>query len=82
MIKLLQNYYLQYINDLAAARIFNKILNKQISINLPVVNAGVQSCSPVAPQINAKLFDGSTAGPAAECKAVFFLLSKKKFKKK
>lgn len=36
---------------------------------LPVVRAGVHSCSPVAPQSNVKLFDGSTVtnGPAAEC---------------
>lgn len=38
--------------------------------NLPVVKAGVHSCSPVAPHNSVKLFDGSTvtSGPAAECK--------------
>lgn len=44
---------------------------------LPVVNAGVHSCSPVAPQSNVNVFDGSTVtiGPAGECKTVDFRLS-------
>lgn len=44
---------------------------------LPVVNAGVHSCSPVAPQSKVKVFDGSTVtiGPAGECRTVDFRLS-------
>lgn len=48
---------------------------------LPVVNAGVHSCSPVAPHNNVNVFDGSTVtiGPAGEISADDFLLSAKPF---
>lgn len=44
---------------------------------LPVVSAGVHSCSPVAPHNKVSVFDGSTVtiGPAGECKVVDFRLS-------
>lgn len=44
---------------------------------LPVVNAGVHSCSPVAPQSNVNVLDGSTVtiGPAGECNIPDFRLS-------
>lgn len=44
---------------------------------LPVVSAGVHSCSPVAPHNSVNVFDGSTVtiGPAGECNVVDFRLS-------
>lgn len=44
---------------------------------LPVVRAGVHSCSPVAPHNKVNVFDGSTVtvGPAGECNAEDFRLS-------
>lgn len=46
--------------------------------DLPVVKAGVHSCSPVAPHNRVKLFEGSTVtkGPAAVCKEDPFRLPK------
>lgn len=43
--------------------------NDRNRIGLPVVRAGVHSCSPVAPHSRVRLFDGVTvtSGPAAEC---------------
>lgn len=47
---------------------------------IPVVKAGVHSCSPVAPQSSVNAFDGSTVtiGPAGECNADDLRLSRKK----
>lgn len=53
-----------------------KISLKTKSKTLPVVKAGVHSCSPVAPQRSVKLFDGATVTKAAECKVVVFFLLK------
>lgn len=50
-----------------------------IASNLPVVKAGVHSCSPVAPHSKVKLFDCATVdkGPTAECnKDGLFLYTK------
>lgn len=46
------------------------------SKTLPVVKAGVHSCSPVAPQRSVKLLDGATVTKAAECSIVVFFLLK------
>lgn len=57
-------FFIYMINDAEVNEIKSYIKN-----TLPVVNAGVHSCSPVAPHRRVKLLDGSTvtSGPAAEC---------------
>lgn len=74
---LLQNYNHRFRStiefSLGMERLGKRYKNRLI---LPVVSAGVHSCSPVAPHNNVNSFDGSTVtmGPAGECNADTFRL--------